>query len=374
MRKIPLLLLSLTTWLGSNLIAESHVSAAYRTPEATWWTVSELLEFNNQVKREEDQICGDDTNCRQELYFSHLESEDTRYQALEMMTQSRFVVTSINPGQEKVKVIYFDEDPMLKRFGIEEHDPLQHIFLAWFNQDNSAITNYSYQYPVENQFPADIHLLYANNANSYSDSGFPANQEFELPINQTNLSENHLGSIKVAVFANQFNSMGQANYLSCLREDDYEVDVGCQIMYSAEQGSRYFPPRETLEQNDNINNPVSSEGQNMALNDENINTEANPYAASTNTEPNDSPERQEVTESPRSNSEALQVNDSITPVETMTTSLESSIKAPDTGSYTSLCKKIIEFPWWLAILLVIGDITLMWLFLPKNSKKLQKNP
>ena len=328
MKKIPIVLLGLTMCITSQTFAGPSASAMYREQNATWWTVPELLEFKEQVEREEFETCGNNQGCKEELFFSHLESEETRYQALDMMLQSRFVITSINPGQEKIKVIYFDEEPMLKRMGIEEHDPLNHIFMAWFDQENHAITNYSYQYTYQNQFPDDIHLIYIGDKESYSGTGFPANQEFELPIEVTGLSDNHLASIKVATFANQYNSMGQANYLSCTREYDYNAEVGCQIMYSAEQGSRYFPPRETTEAE--------------------IPDGSSPLTQS-----------------------SLEGNDKNEIIATSTKSTNEpigTIKAPETGTSTSECNKVVEFPWWLALLLVLGNATLLWLFWPKNQK------
>ena len=348
MKKLPIALLGLTMCIISQTTASSSVSAMYREPNATWWTVPELLEFKQQVEREESEICGNNQGCKEELFFSNLESEDTRYQALEIMLQSRFVVTSINPGQEKIKVIYFDEEPMLKRMGIEEHDPLNHIFMAWFDQDNPAITNYSYQYPYQNQFPDDIHLLYIGDKESYSSTGFPANQEFELPIQPTGLSNNQLASIKVATFANQYNSMGQANYLSCTREYDYEAEVGCQMMYSAEQGSRYFPPRETIEQNQtNFTDTPNTENPDILA--------------------SGIPETKELGDSTILNHD--DTNEIVvTSLKNTNEPTDFAIKVPETGTLTNECNKVVEFPWWLALLLMLGNATLLWLFWPKNQK------
>ena len=226
--------------------------------------------------------------------------------------------------------------------GIEEHDPLKHIFIAWFDQDNPAITNYSYQYPYESQFPDDIHLVYIGN----NDTGFPANQEFELPVQKTNLSNNHLGSLKLAVFADQFNAMGQANYLSCLREPDYAGE--CRIMYSAEQGSRYFPPRETL----TTGTPVTQ-------------TDITPDDSNENSSQEDTAAIEEKSEKKKS------TKISKNPV----TTSASSIKVPETGMNTKAEEGSIEFPWWLVGLIILGNVTLLWLFWPtptKHRKNLKK--
>ena len=352
MKKLPIALLGLTMCIIGQTFASSNASAMYREQGTTWWTTQELLDFKEQAEREELETCGNNQGCREELFFSRLESEDTRYQALEMMLQSRFVVTSINPGQEKIKVIYFDEEPMLKRMGIEEHDPLKHIFMAWFDQDNHAITNYSYQYPYQNQFPDDIHLIYIGDKETYSSTGFPANQEFELPIEVTGLSNNHLASIKVATFANQYNSMGQANYSSCTREYDYAPEVGCRIMYSAEQGSKYFPPRETIEQNQiNLTEDSISETPDTPT----------PETGELETPDNSTLLAQSsFTEDDKNEFVVTSLKNTDEPI--------STIKTPETGTLTHECNKVVEFPWWLALLLMLGNATLLWLFWPKTQK------
>lgn len=58
------------------------------------------------------------------------------------------------------------------------------------------------------------------------------------------------------------------------------------------------------------------------------------------------------------------------PAETSTTTTP---KAPETGVYTKPCiEKTVEFPWWIGALILIGNLTLLWLFWPKNAKKSKK--
>lgn len=43
--------------------------------------------------------------------------------------------------------------------------------------------------------------------------------------------------------------------------------------------------------------------------------------------------------------------------------------APDTGAYSNECTKTINFPWWFLGLLGVGDVFIMWLFLPTRKRK-----
>ena len=337
MKKIPILLLTLTVALGNLLFFSPDSLAIYQDDDNTWWSVEELLEFSQLVEREEAELCGDDFGCREELFYSRFESEDARYQALNILQEGRFWVTAVNPTEGTLEVLYFDEDQMLKRWGIEEIQPLDFIFIAWFDHINGQIGNYDYNLPIEPQFSDDLHLIYANSAEFFSEEGFPANALFELPINHTNLSENHLGRLYTAVFGENYNSKGYLDYSSCLSDEDYEEGTTCQLMFSSGRGYSYLPSREE---------PIEDEPGNALYTTEFIMEENEEIAENTIED--------EIAEN--------QTNEGIIKTETLA-------KAPNTGSLTTNCEKIVEFPWWLGLLLITGDITVMWFFWPKKSTK-----
>lgn len=338
MKKIPIFLLTLTICAAFNTLISAKTQALFIAEDgATWWSVEDLLEFSEIAEAEEEELCGDRQDCREELFFSRFESEDKRYEALEMLKEGRFWVTSVNPTAETLEVLYFDEDEMLKRWGIEEIQPLDFIFLAWFNQINGQIGNYNHYLPIEPQFSDDLHLLYADSADSFSPEGYPANTPFELSINSTNLTENTLGYIYIAVFGDSFNSKGYLDYSSCL--EDYREGETCELMFSPGRGYSYLPSRETNEQT------------------ESETTEEFEIASQVETE---SPDETET--------EDLGIVRKIT--ESENRPKLDSIKAPNTGgNIASSCEKVVEFPWWLGILLIIGNITVLWFFGPKKSIK-----
>ncbi|MBQ3464787.1 hypothetical protein IJH15_01010 [Candidatus Saccharibacteria bacterium] len=333
MKKIPILLLTIIFGTIFSTLFSAKTYALFKDKDgATWWSVEDLLAFSEIADAEEKELCGEDQNCREELYFSRLESEDLEYQALEMLRDGRFWITSVNPTTETLEVLYFDEDQMLKRWGIEEIQPLNFIFLAWFDIINGEIGNYNHELPIEPQFSDDLHLMYADSSVSFNEGYFPADKPFELQINKTNLIDNRLGYIYLAVFGENFNSKGYLDYSDCL--EDYREGETCQLMFSPGNGYKYFPPREETIENESNQNDEKIIGLGEVSYIEPVSEETSGEATEQITENN------------------------LTPT---------APKSPNTGTYTNACEKTIEFPWWLGALIVVGNLTCLWLFFPKKG-------
>ena len=339
MKKIPIFLLSILTASFGNLSFLTQNSLAMRqTDDTIWWSVDELLEFAEFADQEEQEQCGNDYDCRRELFYSK-RGDDTRYEALRMFREGRFWATSINPQNESLEVIYFNENQFLKRWGRSEIQPLDFLFLAWFDNANDQIGNYDYNLPIEPQFSDDLHLMYANDATAYSATGFPENTPFNLPVFNTNLSENTLGYLYIATFGENHNSKGYLDYSSCLTDADYREGMTCELMFSSKLGYRYFPVT-----------VIITEDQ----------------------QPEPEPESEEPTPvTLTSEKTELPVIETTKTDSSSKTTASTIMKAPNTGSNTKTCDRIIEFPWWLAILIIIGNATILWFFLPnrQNHKK-----
>lgn len=346
MKKIPIPLLTLILSALFGMLFSAKTQALYKDENgATWWSVEELLEFSKVADAEEEKLCGNDYGCREELFFSRFENEDERYMALNMLKEGRFWITSINPTTETLELLYFDEDEMLKRWGIEEKESLVFVFLAWFDNVNGQIGNYDHYLPIESQFSDDLHLLYAGDAETFDIKGFPANTPFELPINNTGLINNSLGRIYQAVFGQHYNSKGYTDYSSCLA--NYEEGKSCILMFSASRGYGYFPPRENVIENE----------QNIDDDEEDVDLETVSYTEPSTNKPNEEPSPR-IEQSVEDNK--IEQAPIIIP------------KTPNTGNSTKTCEKTIEFPWWLSIVLLLGNITALWLFLPQKSSKNRK--
>ena len=367
MKKIPIFTLSiLTAAIGNFAILGQDSFALYQENDVNWWTVDEMLEFSHQVDVETTEICGTDTGCRQELYFNRLEN-DEKFRALDRFYQTQFHIASINPEKETMEVLFLDQNPMLRQMGIDEHYPLDYIFMAWFNQHNLNITNYYYAYPDEAQFPDDLHIIYSSG--EYQGGAFPSNQKFTLPINHTGLRDNPLGRIYLATFGEQYNSKGSVDYVSCLRAPDYTSGTECRLMFSADNGEQYMPPRETPTQNNDIVTLQTNDGSNTSNSndnnfDENSTNESNVTPGQSETQ-SENPD----TKQPESSSEnSVVITQGTEQASKAIPTAIPSIKTPETGDNTMGNESAVEFPWWLGLIVVLNFATLLWLFWPSSSK------
>lgn len=335
MKKLLIALLSfLTVGITNTAILEQNSSALYQENGITWWTVEELMDFSAQIDAETKALCGNDMGCRQEYYFNNLEGDNPKYRALDRFYQTQFRITSINPEQETIEVLFLDQNPMLRTMGIDEHYPLDYIFMAWFYEHNPNITNYYYAYPDEEQFPDDLHIIYSNG--EYPGGTFPSNQKFELPINQTGLRDNPLDRIYLATFGEQYNSMGSIDYASCLGDPVYTPGTTCELMISADNGEQFFPVKAPLLQSSNDVSDTEEEPKEY-IGEANNRERYGSVAEQTATVSKDS----KVTAAP-------------------------SIKAPETGMATKQMEST-SF-WWLGLVIAPSFLALIWLFLPISTK------
>ena len=355
MRKSPVLFsIILMAVVGNSILLNQSSYATYQENNITWWTVDELLDFSIQQEREISDMCGNNIGCRQEQYFNNLEREDGRYRALDRLRQSQFNITSINPEQETIEILFFDQDAMLSQMGIEEHYPLNYVFLAWFNQPNGNIGNYTYSRPDIEQFPDDLHIIYSSG--THLGANFPSNRKFNLPTQQTGLKNNSLGRIYAATFGEQYNSKGFVDYSDCINAEDYTPGTECQLMITADYASKFMPPRNNLNNNFSL---TSSDTESQNENNTGISNDKSDTALE---------EDKKIGNDTDTQGDIYDKDKTITSFDVASRDVLNSTmaKAPETGANTASCEKVIEFPWWLIILLIIGDIAVIWLFWPRK--------
>lgn len=378
MKKISIIILSLIIGLVSIGTRTSDVSAIYvDNKDRTWYTVPELLEYKEQYDREAEEICGNDFYCLEELYFSKMDSGESKFQALEQLTQQQIVMTAINPGEETIKVLFFDEDMMMKHMGVSEPLTLGEFYMGWFEYDSNRIFNYGiYSDELFADSLPGAHMVYAQMDN-FGDR-ILANQEFELSVNGSNLIENTSGVISYAAFADPyFNTMGYFGYTSCLMEPDYVEGTECRLMFSAEEGYRYFPPRETFLVDERTDVVMMTTGDDSKKEDESEGVADVDSDTDTNTDTDDADnddmvkEEDNETNMEEGNGERMDINENVKDESASLSSSGTNIKSPNTGAGPCV-QKTIEFPWWLMVLIAIGDAVILWLFWPKSLKKSKK--
>lgn len=377
MKKLPTILLSTLTLGLANLGLTTHPASALYIDDdgATWYKVSEMLEYKNEFDQLAEDQCGDNTTCLQDLYFAKMESEDPKFWALEQLVQQQITVTSVNPGEGTLKVLFFDEDTMMKRMGIHEHLTLGEFYMGWFEYDVNRIYNYgSYVDKLSSDTFPGAHLIYFQSDNS--EGNIPANQEFELSVPEANLSLNTSGEIGYGAFADPyFNAAGRFIYTSCLSEPDYFEGAECRMMISPEKGIAYFPPRETIftlpsQEDDNSNASDSGNSDLGGDNPDNLATDSSDKPAQSTPEPG-ATTAVAVANEPDITSEAVTIASSAPLAFTASSISTTTPKTPNTGAESTLYDQgsASNFPWWLGAIFASGIVTLAWLFIPSRSRK-----
>lgn len=372
----------------------------------TWWSVEELLAFNQEVEAEKETECGDNQDCRMEFGWSMIE-RGPKYSALNNLLEGQFWVTSINPNTETIKVLFFDDDMMLRHMGIEEKLEIEHLYFGWFDEWRGQIYNYDHD-GFTNGFVSGSHPLYDSTVEDI-DAIVPW-EEVELSVAGGNLIENATGKLDYAIYAkyNMFNAQGYFDYSSCLNAPDYETGMECQMMISGDQWISYFPPREQANEPEIINNeleyPVAEPETHPTEPENPIVEPTDPLAESekpqpstdpietTTVEPDDSfmePEVQpegeinlaidEPIQSLPSNINESTSSEEITPLLTQIIITGDNLvapKTPETGKSMKASTYSAETPWWFIALNVLGALFIIWWFMPirkKNHSKPQKS-
>lgn len=333
MKKIFQILILITLF---SAIFTSTTSAVYVDEDMdTWYTVDELLEYREQIRQEENELCGENRECRLN-FFSEKYNED-RFIALNQLLQHQFVATMINPGQEIIEVIFFDEDSMHSWTGFRELIELNQVYVGWLEDDveriyrdgmepgkyrRGEISGAHQIYAWQND-DEEINLIGPNTITRLSAPGLNTNNTGQLIYNAD------AGPGKYAAY-------GRFIYSKCLSEPDYMLGDSCHLVFSAEKGYKYTLLKETDEKNEIMSN--------------------------------------NIVDSDTSSEEVIKLSES----SNMEVKEETVMaKAPNTGVETSLCnQKTIEFPWWLVIIIALGDMVVLKLFwsATKKPKKSLVNP
>ena len=186
------------------------------------------------------------------------------------------------------------------------------------------------------------------------------NQEFEISVGGSNLNQNTSGEIAYGAYADPyFNAAGRFIYTSCLSEPDYVEGIECKMMVSPEKGIKFFPPRETTEAAEPTDyGDIDNDSQDGLTGQDDVNlrddeTSEQPEALTAQSETDSGGTIPEL---------ALGKNTSLQVVDVMP-------KTPNTGTYSNPCaQKTVEFPWWLVVIIALGDAAILWLFWPRGKK------
>lgn len=365
-KKNPLLILTLTI---STLAATvpNQASAAVRYDGTTWWSVAEMLDFYNQVEQEKADLCGGDTECMQEFDMAMVE-KGNKYSALNNLIEGQFWITSINPKEETVKILFFDEDRMFAHMGIKEEIRLKSFYLAWFDDWRGQIYNFYRPQFISGEIEG-LHTVYDSIAEGLDTAHFPAWQEVEISVPGSGLLLNTSGKLDHAIFGtNGFNSMGYTDYSDCINASDYEEGAECKLMISGDKWMAFFPPRAEIVEPDPITTPDTSDTTDDP-------SEPGTIANATTGAPEPAPN--EPTDDAPEESGKGSVDTATSESKVASTAYTNSNippRTPDTGAYPAeVCSREINMPWWIIALILAGNALLIWWFTP-NRHHLRQNP
>ncbi len=293
--------------------------------------------------------CGENQDCQTEFNYTLIERGE-KYSALNNLIEAQFWVTSINPETETIKVLFFDDDMMLRRMGIKEKLEIETLFIGWIEESVGHFYYYNHDGPEDGSVPG-LHHLYTSDYEDVNEI-IPW-QENEFQMFDPDASGNTSGLLSFSIFAkdNLFNAQGVFDYSNCLNSPDYTFGTECKMYISGDQWVSYFPPREEI----SLNEPESTTDPIEISAEESSETE--PENMEKGTESNEELEPGFGSET-ASDSEPLTSNLAIP-------------EAPNTGKAS--CERVIELPWWFLALLGLGDLIALWLFWPTKNHKNPKN-
>ena len=363
-KKFPLLILTLTI---STLAAtvSNQAFAAVQYDGTAWWSVAEMLDFYNRVEQEKVTLCGDDAGCTQEFNMTMVE-RGNKYSALNNLIEGQFWITSINPKEETVKILFFDEDRMLAHMGIKEEIRLNSFYLAWFDEWRGQIYNFYRPQFISGEIEG-LHTVYDSVAEGLDVAHLPAWQEIEIPVPGSDLLLNTSGKLDHAIFGTRgFNSMGYTNYSDCINASDYEEGAECKLMISGDKWMKFFPPRAEI-----VEPEPSTVLDAPSIPDETGLTPDTPDTLE--------PTSSDVTPGPTAELGYGAASDTPESIELPInhTALDNLTKAPNTGAEpypTENHSREINMPWWIIALIAAGIGLIVWWFIPnrKNYPKISK--
>ena len=357
-------LISFLTILASSFGLQ--VAPVFASGSSEIWTIPQLIAMQEDVAAETAELCAGDTFCEDELYSSHLEAGG-KYAALDSFSNMIILITAINPSNSTIRVIFHDEDPMMRWLPEEERrSTLDELYISKFSNRPGIDEAHDI---MRSGYSSDTHHpLFAGTAATNGAGWFTPNIEVELPItNAASLLEAPY-IIHFAMEADYTNVIGAHDYSDCLTSPVYKEGMECRVVFD-ENGWFYFlpfwPGVDLPATITDIKEGPTSTTDTLELTPDTTTTEDLPTENTSAEEGYGAtdPEETSFIETPLGTTSNID-----TPTTIATT--------PDTGDFTRLGfhAKKTDLPWWIAGLIIANLTLLIWWFLPirpkspKNSK------
>lgn len=277
-----------------------------------------------------------------------------------------FGITSINREKGEISVIFHDKDMMLERFGIHEQGVLNELAMVWI-KDRSDYLRYV-DFLRSGEENSNISTIYYGNSEVYGAGWLPANTEVTLDVSGADLAHNTSGIIDFSISVDPLGGSGVVDYSMCYSDPEYVLGMDCKLRISEDMKIGYFPVvREeilSIEEDDvddaDIDKNIENEAVDVAKEILSVTLENNDEKIKNVVEKTEDAQRNYAEEGNADSKMDVQIADS---------GDGSEIEVPIAGGE---CRRQIIFPWWILVLIILGDIVVMWLFWPENGKKCKK--
>ena len=364
-----LLLLSSTfslVFMGLVFSSSPPASAKEVKDGINYWSLTEMADFKTAIDAEDEIVCADDYACREDLHFRRLDTGG-QYWALEVFEMERFIVSSINPSTDTIKLYYQDEDKMLSRiYGYPMQIGVKDFYLLWVEEglgdpfSQGGWLMYGQRYPYflgdKETVEAATHILIDENQTTSGYGWFTPNEEREYSVAGGNLANNTTHAFYFSLLGTDNGRMdGIRDYSSCFEASlGYQDGMECKIMFGEDGMTTYLPTGSPREE-------VGSSNDTSPLTDPIIEPVADTNSL------DQSPTSQTGTETATVSTETIASSNE-------TTISNAEITTPNTGenghefSNPDYSSDNPSFPWWLGMILTLSLATLIWLFWPSTSK------
>lgn len=426
--KIPILISLAAAIVAGSALAPTTAFAETITSRGTKaWSIAEMQDLYVEAQAKKDDLCDKDPDCRRDLDFIWAD-EDPKYAALQAYSMSSFVLSAINPSKNTVRAYFRDLDPMaLEMEGEERHTELTEAYVVWLED---TFDEYKTSFISEiraGRHRDDMHEIYIASTEKNGANWFPAETEVEISAPDAELEKNTKGMIRLFALNAPSSVLSYVDYSDCLNSPDYQPGMECRLMYD-ETANRVYQPfvpadakTETSDDqpsggddasniadagNDDSGKDTNPAPQDSTGSQEGATDDSGPHSDS-NVDSSPSPAlfaRVETTSSTASTiaapttTSSNNTNNSSAPTTTsaaasqpLATSTDASAESsansiedgaePLAAATTSVstplggdsCDQNKTFPWWIVLLLILGDILVIWWLLPNRSRKTPKN-
>lgn len=302
-----------------------------------------------------------------------------------------FGITSINREKGEISVIFHDKDMMLERFGIHEQGVLNELAMVWI-KDRSDYPRYV-DFLRSGEENSNISTIYYGNSEVYGAGWLPANTEVTLDVSGADLMKNTSGIIDFSILVDPLGGSGGVDYSMCYLDPGYVSGMDCQLRISENMRMAYFPvtrEEKSVEEYDSgLTEEDGGEGVNVDDNEDGECVDAEDSISEEIKEESVAETKEILNVTLENNGEKREniiketKNVARNYAEEGNVNSEMDVQIADEGDDFEMevpiaggeCGRQIIFPWWILVLIILGDIVVMWLFWPengKNSKKVEK--